>query len=387
MAEDTAAILFTSGATGPAKGTIYTHSMFRAQVTLLAQTFELSDGGVDLATFPLFSLFSSALGLTAVIPNMNPIKPGQADPRRIISAIQQEKATSMFASPALLSRLAFFAKEHSLSFSLLKSVISAGAPVQPQLVDTFASVLSPKAKLYTPYGATEAMPLTSIDAGEIAQVRGMTEQGFGMCVGKVLKDHKIAVIGINDNPLKSFSEKHTLGVGEIGELVATGPVISKSYFERPRETELTMITGPDGVLWRRMGDLGWLDAQGRLWFCGRKSQRVVSANGSFFTICCEAIFNNHPKVRRSALVGVGPPDDRRPVIIVEPLNRLSRSQWRTLVEELATLARTNPRTRTINSFLKHKNFPMDIRHNAKIGREKLTVWAAKQLPATSTVKL
>ncbi|MDR1656568.1 MAG: AMP-binding protein [Deltaproteobacteria bacterium] len=379
LAGDTAAILFTSGATGPAKGTIYTHSMFLAQVGLIRHVFGLTEGGVDLATFPLFSLFSAALGLTSVTPNMNPIKPGQADPRRLISAIDGEKATSMFASPALLTVLARHAKAENLTFRTLKRVISAGAPVRPELLAEFSQVLPPETRLLTPYGATEAMPLTTIEAGEVAQIRGMTEQGFGMCVGQPLPGHRVAIIPICDNVLESFSEAKILPKAEIGEIVAQGPVIAPSYFERPLETELSLITGPDGLIWRRLGDLGWLDAQGRLWFCGRKSQRVVTQTGVFFTVCCEAVFNNHPKVRRSALIGVGAPTNRIPVVVIEPIGRLSSSGWLTMQEELSALARSNPRTRAITIFLKKKNFPVDIRHNAKINREKLAIWAVGQL--------
>jgi acyl-CoA synthetase (AMP-forming)/AMP-acid ligase II len=377
IASDPAAVLFTSGATGPAKGAVYTHAMFLAQVGLIRHGFGIADGGVDLATFPLFSLFSAALGLTAVIPNMNPTKPGSADPKKIVSAIEDEKATSLFASPALLSVLSTHARETGLKLSGLTRVISAGAPVRPLLVASFTEALDPAAKLLTPYGATEAMPLTSIEAKEIAMVRGMTEQGFGMCVGRPLPGHEVVIIPITDQALESINPAKLMGMGEIGEITARGPVVSQGYFERPEETKLSLIKGPDGRVWRRMGDLGWRDAQGRVWFCGRKSQRVVTSQGTFFTICCEAVFNNHPKVRRSALVGVGAPTV--PVVVVEPEERISKKAWPAMVEELQALARTNPRTRTINTFLLKNSFPVDIRHNAKISRERLSSWAAKAL--------
>jgi acyl-CoA synthetase (AMP-forming)/AMP-acid ligase II len=379
-AQDTAAILFTSGATGLAKGTVYTHAMFRAQVALIKETFGLMEGGVDLATFPLFSLFSSALGLTAVIPNMNPIKPGKTDPKKLIAAINEENCSSVFASPALLARLAAYAKDNDLKFGRLKRVISAGAPIQPQLAIDFAKALGPGGKLSTPYGATEAMPLTAIDSDEIAEVRGMTEQGFGMCVGRPVSGHKMAVIQIADGRIPGFTEAQILPMGEVGEFVASGPVVARSYFERPDESALSLTVGPDQLPWRRMGDLGWQDAQGRMWFCGRKSQRVISGKNVFFTVSCEAIFNNHPKVRRSALVGVGPGGQAKPVMIIEPVDRrMSNKAWLTLIEELKALGRINPRTMAITSFLRHRNFPVDIRHNAKINREKLAAWAATQL--------
>ncbi|MDR3135019.1 MAG: AMP-binding protein [Deltaproteobacteria bacterium] len=376
-AQDTAAILFTSGATGLAKGTIYTHAMFRAQVELIRETFELADRGATLATFPLFSLFSTALRQTAVIPNMNPVKPGQADPKKIIHVINEENCSSVFASPALLDRLSAYARENKLTIDNLKTVISAGAPIQPQMAIDFAKAMGPGGRVFTPYGATEGMPLTSIDSIEIAEIRGMTEQGFGMCLGKPVAGHKMAVIPISDSVMASFTEAQILPMGEVGEFVAQGPVVAQGYFERPKETALSMTKGPDGEPWRRMGDLGWQDAQGRMWFCGRKSQRVVSGKSVFFTISCESIFNNHPKVRRSALVGVGPSGQAKPAMIIEPIKkRLPAKEWLALTEELKALGRINPRTMAIANFLCYYNFPVDIRHNAKINREKLAIWAA-----------
>jgi acyl-CoA synthetase (AMP-forming)/AMP-acid ligase II len=161
-------------------------------------------------------------------------------------------------------------------------------------------------------------------------------------------------------------------------------MVSPGYFDRPGDTARSVIPeppGPDGEgkFWRRMGDVGWLDAEGRLWFCGRKAHRVVTGQGVLFSVPCEAIFNNHPQVRRSALVGVGPSGGRKPVIVVEPISRLTRSGWRNLAAELAALAKTNPRTLAIETFLRHPAFPVDPRHNAKINREALAAWAGERL--------
>jgi acyl-CoA synthetase (AMP-forming)/AMP-acid ligase II len=353
--------------------------MFRAQVESIAKNFGFKFGGVDMATFPLFALFAPALGLTSVIPNMNPIKPGQADPKKLLYSLENEKCDSLFGSPALLTRLADYGADKGLVLKKIRLIITAGAPVQPNLAGKVGSLLEEGALLVTPYGATEGMPLTTVDHKEIAGAKGMTEQGFGMCVGRPLPGISVKILPIDDQPMANFKESQTLPVGEVGEITASGPVVCQGYFARPTETALTLVTGPDGVLWRRMGDLGWLDAQGRLWFCGRKSQRVVTLQGTLFTVCCESIFNNHPKVRRSALVGVGPAGQKKPVMVIEPKTRLKRAEWPELVEELKKLGQANPRTRTIVTFLKKDAFPMDIRHNAKIGREKLAVWAAKSL--------
>ncbi|MDR2349188.1 MAG: AMP-binding protein [Deltaproteobacteria bacterium] len=378
-ATDTAAILFTSGATGPAKGVVYTHKMFGAQVELIGNNFDLVPLEKNLITFPLFGLFTPALRLTGVIPEMDPVRPGAADPKKIMTTILEENVKSLFASPALLKRLALHAKSNKLRIKGVKTIICAGAPVLPQLAADVKEVLEEGASLYTPYGASEAMPLTKIEAREIAEARGMSEQGFGMCVGKPVPGTEVMVMALTDKPMKKLKEEDLLPQGEIGEFIARGPVVAESYFELPEETAATMVPGPDGTPWRRMGDTGWKDVSGRLWFCGRKSQRVVTKTSTLFTISCEATFNNHPLVSRSALVGVKVGADVTPVIIVEPARKLPPARWTALTEELTAMAKANPRTRGITTFLMKMDFPMDIRHNAKIGREKLAVWAEKEL--------
>jgi acyl-coenzyme A synthetase/AMP-(fatty) acid ligase len=142
---------------------------------------------------------------------------------------------------------------------------------------------------------------------------------------------------------------------------------------------LAKISDGAGGVWHRMGDLGYLDDPGRLWFCGRKAHRVWTAGGPLDTICCEAIFNTHPAVFRSALVGVGPKGNQTPIICVE-LERESRGLDRKeLTRQLLEISSKFEHTRGIRTVLYHKAFPVDVRHNAKINREKLALWAAKSV--------
>jgi len=377
-ADDLAALLFTSGSTGPAKGVVYTHAMFAAQVEAIREGLDFRPGGRDLATFPLFGLFAPALGLTSITPDFNPTRPAQADPRAIVEPIQKHQVTSLFASPTLLAKVAAHARERGLALPSLERVISAGAPVPPRLLASFRPLLKAEAIIQTPYGATEGMPLTRIGDGEIlGRTQDLTEQG--LCVGRPLPGVRLAIIRITDETLAKLSPDLLLPTGEIGEIIAQGPMISPGYFDRPEDTARSVIPeqGGPGKFWRRMGDVGWLDEEGRLWFCGRKAHRVVTGQGVLFSLPCEAVFNKHPLVRRSALVGVGPPEDRKPVIIVEMNSR--QSAWRGLAGELAALARANPRTLVIETFLRHRGFPVDPRHNAKINREALAAWAAGKL--------
>ena len=379
-ADETAAILFTSGSTGVPKGAIYTHGIFAAQVELLKRTYGIQPGEIDLCTFPLFALFAPALGMTAVVPDMDATRPGQADPRKIIGAIEDFGATNMFGSPALLTRVGRHGHEQGIKLPTLRRVISAGAPVYAQVLEWFSSMLQPPAEIFTPYGATESLPVSSIGSGEIlAETAARTAEGAGVCVGRPVEGMQVAIIKISDEPIECWSEDLCLPDGQIGEITVRGPVVTQAYFNRPESTALAKIADPAGGVRHRMGDLGYFDEQGRLWFCGRKAHRVVTADETLYTVPCEAIFNNHPRVRRTALVGVPSRKAQQPVLCVELEPGAAGNSTKELTSQLLGLGAAHAHTRAIRTILYHPSFPVDIRHNSKIFREQLALWAQHQL--------
>jgi len=379
QSDDAAAILFTTGSTGPAKGVVYTHGIFDAQIRQIRRHFGIEPGEVDLPTFPLFALFDPALGMTAVIPDMDPTRPAHVKPERILEPILDHGVTNMFASPALLHRVGQYGKNAGIKLPSLRRVVSAGAPVSPANVEQFTAMLTGEAEIHTPYGATEAVPVTSIGSRVIlSETRPLSEQGYGNCVGQPLTDIDLRIIRITDSQISHWSDDLVVSDSEIGEIVVKGDLVTRKYYHRPKADMISKIQGSDGI-WHRMGDLGWRDNKGRIWYCGRKNHRVRTRQGDLFTIPCEAIFNQHPQVFRSALVGVGPKEDQKPVICIEPVSDKQKPKTKKFRKELIELARQNAMTREIDTILFHKSFPVDIRHNAKIFREKLAVWAARKV--------
>jgi acyl-CoA synthetase (AMP-forming)/AMP-acid ligase II len=378
--DDTAALLFTSGSTGVPKGVVYRHRHFVAQIEMLRATFGIQPGGIDLPTFPPFALFDPALGLTSIIPDMDPTRPASADPRKLHAAIERFGVTQLFGSPALMRVLA----EHGEPLPSVARVTSAGAPVPPDVVARMLALLSPGAQLWTPYGATECLPVAVIEGRELLALRERTEAGAGTCVGRPVPPNTVRIIRIDDAPIDAWSDALLVGAGQVGEITVAGPSATDAYFNRDAQTALAKIreTLPDGGerIVHRMGDLGWFDGDGRLWFCGRKSQRVVVDAGT--TLCTEQVepvFNTHPDVARTALVGVGARGAQRPVLCVELRAGIDRREWPRIQRELRHIADGMVHTAKVDAFLRYPGpFPVDIRHNAKIGREKLVAWAARQ---------
>jgi acyl-CoA synthetase (AMP-forming)/AMP-acid ligase II len=243
-------------------------------------------------------------------------------------------------------------------------------------------MLSPAAEIFTPYGATEALPVASISSREIlSNTRQLTCGGAGVCVGRVVAPNDVRIIEITDAALPDWSQVREMPVGEVGEITVLGPTVTRAYFGRPEATRLAKIDR-EGQTVHRMGDVGYFDAEGRLWFCGRKSHRVELADRTLFSAPVEEIFNTHAGVFRTALVGTTVAGVRVPVVCIE-LDQEARSggslDEQDLFESLQSMGAKFAPTRGIAHFLIHPGFPVDIRHNAKIGREKLAVWVQGKL--------
>ena len=348
---------------------------------MLRSTYDIRPGEIELSTFPLFALYGPALGMASVVPDMDTSRPLTANPEKLVAAIHKFECTSTFLSPALLNKLGHYCAEHSIRLPSLRRVISAGAPASPAVVGRFQELLDDDADVFTPYGATESLPVASIRGQTIIQETApLTDAGAGVCVGHPVDGVDVRIIQITDDAIDDWNEGLCLPTGTIGEIVVKGPNVTHSYYNRESSTRLAKIRCTDGSIRHRMGDCGYLDEQGRVWMCGRKAHRVEANDGAMFTVPCEAVFNTHEKVRRTALVGLPDGDTNKPALCIELHEKLSNTNVTTrrqIIKDLQRLADSQPHTKNIDTFLFHPGFPVDVRHNAKIRREELAAWAAK----------
>ncbi len=372
--QDEAAILFTSGSTGPAKGVRATHGMLGAQADALQAHFGLRAGEIDLACFPLFALFDQALGLTSVFPRVDPSRPGRSDPAEVHAALVSHGADTAFASPAIWRKLAPWARARGATLGCLKRVLIAGAPVPSALVAELHALMEPGGEVHTPYGATEALPLCSIRGSEILELRTRAESGEGTCVGRALPGVELALIRVSDEPIPRWSDTLRVAAGEAGEVCARGAVVSTAYaFEAEANVHAKIEAAePQGARWHRMGDLGRFDADGRLWFLGRKRERIESALGVLHPVPIENVFAAHPRVARAALVGAGERGAEQAVLLVEVEGRPPRGAARRELErEILAFGAARLPAVPVAAVALHAGFPVDARHNAKIRRDEL----------------
>lgn len=374
---DEAAIIFTTGSTGPPKGVLYTHSTFHAQIDRIRERYDIHRGSRDLACFPLFGLFDAVMGVTTIIPDMDPTRPAEVDPQRLIEAATQWEVDQAFGSPALWNKVVRWADANRADrpFPTLRRVLSAGAPVPAATLEKLRGLIDPEASIYTPYGATEALPIASIESREIIGETGpAAAKGKGTCVGTRFEGVEWRVIEIDDGPIDDIAQTKELPRGKIGELMVTGPMVTRQYVVRADQNSMHKVTDGDRI-WHRMGDVGYLDDRDRFWFCGRKAHRVTMDKRTMFTVPCEAVFNAHESVYRSALVPRGTAPAQTPVMIIEPYaDKMPNTdaERQELTSQLLELAARNPLTRRIEEIIiRDQPLPVDIRHNSKIFREQL----------------
>jgi phenylacetate-coenzyme A ligase PaaK-like adenylate-forming protein len=295
------------------------------------------------------------------------IRVGNGIPELQWDTIQRIRPNTIMCVPSFILHIIKYAEEHGIDYrhSSIKKVVCIGENLREQ--DFSLNLLGQhiKAKwdidLYSTYASTE-MATT-----------------FAECEYGVGGHHHPELI------ICEFVDAHGNNVaeGEIGEIIVTGPTVTKEYDRLPEATALAKITDTDtGEIWHRMGDCGHIDASGRLWFCGRKSERVPAPDGVIFTEQVEPIFNAHPAVRRSALIALmrhSRPGVIRPAIVIEPKSQSvfhSTRALENLVNDLRLHALKHPLTEKINLFYFNESFPVDVRHNAKIHRLALARWAS-----------
>lgn len=384
--DDPAAIFYTTGSTGPAKPTLYLHENISAMYRLAHRVFGFDperETPIDMAVFPAFFTIPLSAGGTMVVPPIDFARqtPGRANPKALLEVIRDTGVRSLFGSPILLDNLGRYAVEHGITAPSLRHVVGGGAPIYASMTKALLETMGDGGEVRADYGATEALPATEMTGREaLRETFAKTALGEGICVGRPFDGVEVKVIRIVDGPIASFEKAEELAPGEIGEIVVKAPHVSPAYFGDAANTRKHKIPTKDGGFFHRVGDAGYVDADGRVWYLGRVGQRVKLANGPLFSLQCEPIFDGHPDVRRSGLVGVPGVGGEIPVVCVE-VRRERDVDLERLRDELLARAAKHPTTACIRHVLFHPKLPVDPRHNSKIERPKLATWAAERVSA------
>jgi acyl-CoA synthetase (AMP-forming)/AMP-acid ligase II/pimeloyl-ACP methyl ester carboxylesterase len=378
-----AAVLFTSGSTGPAKGVLYTHRQLAAMRDTVAATLGIRPGARLVAGFAPFALLGPALGAVSVTPAMDVTAPRTLTASALADAAGAIDATVVFASPAALRNVVSTKDRLSPSghkaLAHVELLLSAGAPVPEPLLAEVQRLL-PRASLHTPYGMTEALPVTDISLEQIraahadADAGTMAGAGNGVCVGLPVHGARVALIPLAADGTAPGNHPVTVA-GVTGEILVSAPHVKEAY-DRLWLTQRESVR-TDG--WHRTGDVGHFDAAGRLWVEGRLAH-VVTAPGSVVTpVGAEQAIERLDDVGLAAVVGVGPAGTQAVVAVVETVPPARRAG--PAAPQLAGRVRDAARQAGVSvaAVLAVPSQPTDIRHNAKIDRTRLSRWASRVL--------
>lgn len=368
-----AAVLWTSGATGPAKGVRYTHGQLLAQADAIARTYGITEDDRLVAAFAPFALYGPVLGIASAIPDVDVTRPGSLTADALEAAAASIDATIVFASPAALANVVATSTGELPALSRVRLVLSAGAPVP---VDTLRSmaVRAPVATLHTPYGMTECLPVADISLDQIAAIG----PGRGVCVGR-----PVAGASVRISPLRVSAPTPDRGsagaipsvpAGVTGEVLVRAPWRSAGYDQLFAIERDARPTGDDGVTWHRSGDVGHLDADGRLWIEGRSVHVIDHADGPVTPVPVEVAVERLDGVARCAAVGVGPAGRQQLVVVVEDVGRDAG-----LAGEAVAAAVRAAVDHPVSAVLTVRALPVDIRHNTKIDRLAVARWASRVL--------
>lgn len=377
-AADVFIVLFTTGSTEAARAVGITFGKLAGLYSAVRELLDLGSDDVTMSTVPAIGLFDVLFGATVVLPPMSPVRLASADPRKLSDAITRFGVTKMMVSPTLLVRLGDYVAARGVRFPSVRKVVMIGALATQKLVERFRAALPDASRLEVAYGSTEASVMATLEFAELEETDALTATGKGGCVGRPGFGCELRIVRISDDAIPTWSDEWLAGPGEVGEIVVAGPLVTGTYYDAPDVDARTKIA--DGRrLWHRTGDLGTIDEKGRLWIAGRKTNRIFTASGPLFPEQWEGVFNAHPDVQRTALVGIGAPPAQRPVVCVELKRTATEHERRRIEGELRRLARRFPLTATADTFLFHPSFPVDARHNAKVNRKELALWAEREL--------
>ncbi|GAA2175641.1 alpha/beta fold hydrolase [Arthrobacter parietis] len=373
-----AAILFTSGSTGPAKGVVYTHRQLSAMRDTLSATLNLAPGSALVAGFAPFALLGPALGAASVTPDMDVTAPRTLTARALADAAAAIDATMVFASPAALRNVLATASGivpgRKDALQRVRVLLSAGAPIPVNLLEQLQPLV-PGAALHTPYGMTEALPVTDIQLEDIREAldSSVAGAGNGVCVGRAVPGAEVSISALDPTGTATGVPSDLPGV--TGEILVRAPHVKDRYYRLWITEQASSRTAG----WHRTGDVGHLDADGRLWVEGRLAHVITSADGVLTPVGPEQSIEQLKEVRQAAVVGVGPTGTQAVVAVVVPVEAADQAGLapRPLSDMVRDVVR--PGGVRLAAVLTLSALPTDIRHNAKIDRTAVAAWAGDAL--------
>jgi acyl-CoA synthetase (AMP-forming)/AMP-acid ligase II len=311
-----ALVSFADSSTDEPQPLVHSHSLLLEQCQVLAQNLDMVRGGVDFVTRPLMLLANLIHGVTSLIPATDLRQPERVNPAPLITLMRAYHTTSITASPLLLERLAEYCEAYHITLPDLRRVFADGVPVLPYLFERLHS-MAPRAEIAALYGATDAEPIARLERATLqATDLYMIVHGAGLLVGKPIDNIQVRILSNQwGQSIKSYTAAEFAArccpAGEAGEIVVSGGYLLPPAAARQRSHQTSFLV--DGIVWHRIGDVGYLDAQGRLWLLGRCDTRIEDTRGILYPLAVECAALVHPAIAQAAVASY----DNQRVLTIE----------------------------------------------------------------------
>jgi acyl-CoA synthetase (AMP-forming)/AMP-acid ligase II len=379
--DEPAAIVFAAGA-ARRRGVIYTCGNLDALAKQWCLAYPARPGERHLVCLPWLEVIGCAIGATVVVPPTGAMAAGPPSASRIVETIRYWEVAQAIGPAALWDQVGRYCHQRGEQLPTLRRAVSVGLDADDDLLARLRRQIHRDGEVDVVYGRLESPTVARITASEVLEETAVGRRfGLGTCVGRQFPGTAWKVIRIVDGPIRRLGEAEELQAGEIGELIVFGPAVAPHYAARSEASRRGKIRS-GAEIWYRTGDAGYLDQEGRFWFCGRVGHRVLTANGPLYTVPCEAVVNQHPAVGRSVLLGIGAAGRQRPVVLLEPhpghMPR-SRQARERLVAEVRRLCHAHPLTAHIQDFLVVGSLPAAGRCGRRPARNRLVAWVRRKL--------
>ena len=366
-------VRFTTGNTGVPKGVKRTYAYVCTQLEAMSDFWRIKENDIDMPTWPLNVLYNLVKGATTIVPLVSYGRANKVDPALLVRQIQDCNVTTASGSPFYWFRIIEYCKEKNIKLDNIRLIFIGGGPVSLKLIYSFPDVF-PNAKAFIVYGSTEVFPLSWIDMQEIRECTGdLTRNGRGICVGRPHPGLSVKIIKPIDGPVKLGKDgwkNLEIQQGSIGEIIVSGPHVATQYYGDNGEIFLyNKIVDNEKKIWHRMGDIGYLDEDGRIWLAGRKNNIYSLENKMFYPLMIECMIDTLPEISKSALVKFSHhnKNEIQALLVVEPANKKILKDRKSRVylrNKIISICRS--KNFHIDAVVFMKKIPLDPRHNTKV---------------------
>ena len=286
--DDLAALFYTGGTTGRAKGVMLSHDNFMTNSMTAMVNLGVRQDSVHLHVSPLFHVAGGSRVFTVTVAGGTHATLARFEPALFLEAVERYRVTITVVVPSMLNALMQYPDLDRYDLSSLK-LLTYGASPMPEALLRQTMERLPGVEFLQSYGMTELSPVATSLAPRYHVFEG-PDAGRVRSAGQAVFNADVAVMDEHDRPLPT---------GQVGEVCVRGPMVMRGYWRQPELTASTLRNG-----WMHTGDAGYLDEQGFLFLVDRVKDMIISGGENVYSAAVENVIYRFPGVHECAVIGI-----------------------------------------------------------------------------------